>query len=280
MFTRTVQIDGVLYREHAATAIEHVLKNDLSSGSTWVRVLSSVGRETKNTRHELPMNIGMTFQQAEEAVKALPFFAAHEDPYAEVVDELNGLVDEIAGMLDDEEAATVPQAYREWQPDTAYIIGDRRRYNGVLYKCLQAHTSQADQAPDIATSLWARILNPDPDVPLPWEQPDSTNPYMTGDKVTHNGYLWISDIDYNVYEPGVAGWTCLDPEPEPEPEPEPTPEPEPSDYDVWVQPDSANPYKIGDRVHFPTADDPVYESDYDNNVWAPNVFGWHVVEAD
>lgn len=42
---------------------------------------------------------------------------------------------------------------------------------------------------------------------LPWEQPDSTNPYMTGDKVTHNGKTWVSDVDNNVWEPGVYGWT-------------------------------------------------------------------------
>ena len=29
---------------------------------------------------------------------------------------------------------------------------------------------------------------------------------MIGDKVTHNGKTWVSVIDYNVYEPGVAGW--------------------------------------------------------------------------
>ena len=40
-----------------------------------------------------------------------------------------------------------------------------------------------------------------------WEQPDSTNPYMKGDKVTHGGKTWVSDIDNNVWEPGVYGWS-------------------------------------------------------------------------
>ena len=39
-----------------------------------------------------------------------------------------------------------------------------------------------------------------------WEQPDSTNPYAKGDKVTHNGKTWISTADGNVWEPGVYGW--------------------------------------------------------------------------
>ena len=30
-----------------------------------------------------------------------------------------------------------------------------------------------------------------------------------GDKVTHNGKTWVSDIDNNVWEPGLHGWTEL-----------------------------------------------------------------------
>lgn len=43
---------------------------------------------------------------------------------------------------------------------------------------------------------------------------------------------------------------------------------------VWEQPDSTNPYMAGDKAHFPTINDPVYESTIDNNVWAPDVYGW------
>ena len=28
-----------------------------------------------------------------------------------------------------------------------------------------------------------------------------------GDKVTHNDKTWISDIDYNIWETGVYGWS-------------------------------------------------------------------------
>lgn len=41
------------------------------------------------------------------------------------------------------------------------------------------------------------------------ELPDSTNPYMTGDKVTHNGSTWVSTCDNNVWEPGVYGWETV-----------------------------------------------------------------------
>ena len=45
------------------------------------------------------------------------------------------------------------------------------------------------------------------DVVTGWIQPNSTNPYMKGDKVTHNGKTWVSDVDNNVWEPSVYGWS-------------------------------------------------------------------------
>jgi hypothetical protein len=42
----------------------------------------------------------------------------------------------------------------------------------------------------------------------PWEQPESTNGYKTGDKVTHNGKTWVNTLEGmpNTWEPGVYGW--------------------------------------------------------------------------
>lgn len=96
--------------------------------------------------------------------------------------------------------------YPEWREGVAYTTGQRVRYDGTLYKVLQDHTSQADWTPDAAPSLFAKVLIPDPEVIPEWEQPDSTNPYAKGDKVTHNGKTWVSDIDGNVWEPSVFGW--------------------------------------------------------------------------
>lgn len=109
--------------------------------------------------------------------------------------------------VDDNTALRMTEFYPEWASDTAYSAGYKVQYGGKLYKCLQAHTAQADWTPDASPSLWAKVLIPDPDVIPEWEQPDSTNPYMTGDKVTHNGKTWVSDVDNNVWEPGVYGWT-------------------------------------------------------------------------
>lgn len=107
----------------------------------------------------------------------------------------------------DEQALAVPVLYPAWRSGVDYVAGARLLYNGTLYKVLQAHTSQETWTPDAATSLFANVLIPDPDVIPEWVQPDSTNPYMAGDKVMHNGKTWVSDIDNNVWEPGVYGWT-------------------------------------------------------------------------
>ena len=39
-----------------------------------------------------------------------------------------------------------------------------------------------------------------------WEQPDSTNAYKTGDKVTYNGKTYVSICDNNVWNPTEYGW--------------------------------------------------------------------------
>ena len=106
----------------------------------------------------------------------------------------------------DELALEAVSIYPAWQTGKAYTIGERIRYNNVLYKVLQAHTSQDDWTPDTAVSLFAKVLISDPNTIPAWEQPDSTNPYKIGDKVTHNGFTWISTVDNNVWEPGVYGW--------------------------------------------------------------------------
>ena len=110
----------------------------------------------------------------------------------------------------DEQALSVPVLYPAWRSGVNYVAGQRVLHGGVLYKALQDHTSQDDWTPDAAPSLFAKVLIPDAETIHEWEQPDSTNPYSKGDKVMHNGKTWTSDIDNNVWEPGVYGWTRFD----------------------------------------------------------------------
>ena len=109
--------------------------------------------------------------------------------------------------VDDNTALRMREFYPEWASGVAYTTGYKVQRSGKLRRCLQDHTSQDGWEPESAPSLWAKVLIPDETVVPEWEQPDSTNPYSAGDKVTHNGKTWVSDINNNVWEPGVYGWS-------------------------------------------------------------------------
>lgn len=122
--------------------------------------------------------------------------------------KLRTAIDDVGAMLTDEQALIVSAIYLPWSDERVnYALNDRVLYNKVLYKCITAHTSQATWTPTDAPSLWTKVLIPTPSVIPEWEQPSSTNPYAKGDKVKHNGKIWTSDIDNNVWEPGAYGWS-------------------------------------------------------------------------
>ena len=116
-----------------------------------------------------------------------------------------------AQSLTDEQAITVKDIYPVWNGNgVSYQKDYYLTHNGKLYKVLQAHTSQADWAPDAAPSLFAEVLPGQGGTSVgEWVQPDSTNPYMTGDQVTHNGKTWESLVNNNVWEPGAQGSEVL-----------------------------------------------------------------------
>jgi hypothetical protein len=112
----------------------------------------------------------------------------------------------LRGLATDEMSLQVPNLYPVWKAEVEYAVGDRILYNDILYKVITAHTSQETWTPDVSASLFAKVLIPDENIIPEWEQPDSTNPYMAGDKVIYNGKTWISTIDSNVWAPGQYGW--------------------------------------------------------------------------
>lgn len=125
------------------------------------------------------------------------------------LEEAKAIIDALVTLRNsatDEQALKASALYPKWKVGTDYQKDERVLYNDILYKVLTGHTSQADWAPDAAPSLFAKVLIPDKNVIPEWEQPESTNPYGKGDKVTHNGKTWRSTIDGNVWEPGVYGW--------------------------------------------------------------------------
>lgn len=127
----------------------------------------------------------------------------------ELARKLRPYIEKAAQNLIDEDALKAPQLFPVWKVGVEYAVGQRVRYNDVLYNVLTAHTSQADWTPEAAPSLFAKVLIPDETVLPAWEQPDSTNPYMKGDKVLHNEKIWESQIDNNVWEPGAVGTETL-----------------------------------------------------------------------
>lgn len=126
----------------------------------------------------------------------------------ELAYKLRPYIEKAAQSLDDTSALEAPSLFPKWAEGVVYTKGMRMRYNEVLYSVLLDHTSQADWTPEAAPSLFAKVLIPDENVIPEWEQPDSTNGYMTGDKVTYNGKVYISLIDNNVWAPDAypAGW--------------------------------------------------------------------------
>lgn len=125
---------------------------------------------------------------------------------AEQARQLRKLLENQTAAMTDEQILNYPDFVEKWKSGQKYEADKRLEYNGTIYKVLTEHTSQADWTPDAAPSLFAKVLIPDTGTIPEWEQPNSTNPYAKGDKVTHNGKTWESAVDNNVWEPGVYGW--------------------------------------------------------------------------
>lgn len=112
------------------------------------------------------------------------------------------------GDIDEATAMEHAELFELWVQDKDYTVGKIvTRPNGNLYKCVQAHRSQADWTPEDTPALWTKIGDPTVEYPE-WSQPiGAHDAYPLGAKVSHNGKKWTSDVANNVWEPGVYGWT-------------------------------------------------------------------------
>lgn len=125
------------------------------------------------------------------------------------VTSLKNVYAKMAASISDDVALAIPEIFPLWSANSVeYKTGDRVSYENVLYKVLQDHMSQENWKPDVSPSLFAKVLTSTDNTPKPWEQPDSTNPYKKGDRVTYNGKIYESLIDNNVWSPDgyPAGW--------------------------------------------------------------------------
>ena len=70
--------------------------------------------------------------------------------------QLRQMIVKASASLDDEDALEAVELFPVWAANTDYAAGDRVRYGGVLYRCLQSHAAQDTWTPADAPSLWAR----------------------------------------------------------------------------------------------------------------------------
>ena len=121
--------------------------------------------------------------------------------------QLRQLIEQLAVTLDDETALTGVELFPAWVIGKAYAVNDRTQYNGTLYKCIQAHTSQSDWMPSATPALWKTVsVDEYPE----WVQPTGAHDaYNIGDKVTYNGQHYVCTSNANVYAPDVYGWDLI-----------------------------------------------------------------------
>lgn len=115
--------------------------------------------------------------------------------------------------LPDSEAMELADLYEAWSGDKLYCVDKLLAYgcndNGEtqLWRVLQEHTSHVGWEPGAAPALYKRVGFTDAGIPV-WAQPLGTmDAYAMGDIVEHKEKLWMSDLDGNVWEPGIYGWT-------------------------------------------------------------------------
>jgi hypothetical protein len=130
-----------------------------------------------------------------------------EPDYGAVLEAVKKMFSTATEELTDEQALDVAALYPTWSSRIGELVavGERYWYDGKLYKVVQAHTAQAEWTPATTPALFAEVSIEEWPA---WRQPvGASDAYNKDAKVTHIELHWISDVDANVWEPGVYGWT-------------------------------------------------------------------------
>ena len=201
-FDRNVMLDGSVYGHHEVASVEYYVGSYLAlQVRSWRDMAAKEASPTEfHTTRILDYEATdtITIDAACERVMA-------DERFVEYVDPAQSALDELLPTLTDEQAELVPSVFPEWAVGKSYAVGDRVRYDGKLYRCVQAHEAIEGYEPPNTPALWVRTA-PEGEIPE-WVQPTGAqDAYNTGDKVTHGGKTWESTMDANVYEPGVYGW--------------------------------------------------------------------------
>ena len=205
-FERSVLLDGSVYGYHEISSIEFYVDAYL--------IIQVRSWRNASDKIENPTEFHSTRLYIYDVSDVIPIEDAYayvedDDRFVEYIDENAQALEDILPILTDEQAELVPQVFPNWLVNTSYTVGQRCRYNDILYRCIQEHTSLEGYEPPNVPALWTR--NGASGGIEEWIQPTgSEDAYNTGDKVTHNGKTWESTCDDNVWEPGVYGWSVVE----------------------------------------------------------------------
>lgn len=119
----------------------------------------------------------------------------------------------VALDLDNAAALDCAELFPRWEVGKVYAAGERVQYDGKLYSCIGAHTSQGEWTPAAAVSLWDEVKIDKATGYDEWQRPAGAHDaYNIGDRVVYNGVVYESTINGNVYSPEEypAGWRRID----------------------------------------------------------------------
>lgn len=245
----------------------------------YVEVVDEYGNHMYKPTPETEQRLKQTQTTEELSQSVNTLLGKSDDVQDPTAAEFHRAVQLFAATLTDETTMMeIPSIYPEYRVGVAYKTKDIFRYgtNSVgdpqLYQVLQDHTSAAEHTPDTATALYKKVGVTEDGTPQ-WVQPlGATDAYNAGDIVMHKDKKWESEIDANVWEPGVYGWKEVTAQ-------ESDPEEPADDTPEFVQPSGAHDaYKKGAQVMY---NGRKYESLIDGNTYSPDAYpnGWKLVET-
>lgn len=94
-------------------------------------------------------------------------------------------------------------AIRIWKPGS-FVIGDVRAYEGIPYKCVQAHDSTGNEAwnPAATPALWMQYHGTTPETARPWIAPTGAHDmYKVGEYMVWTDGTMFRCLADTVYSP-------------------------------------------------------------------------------
>ena len=214
-FNRPVERDGRIANVHILSTVNHLIDEGVTDYTFFsYKDDASLDAPMWSTNIRVGLDISDSEQQA--AIQT----ATESPEFEEYIDETETTIERLLTILTDEQAQEIIDAFPAWAVGVVYTVDYRVKYNNKLYKCVQAHTSQADWTPDIVPALWTPLQpeqgDDDPTTIPVWVQPTGAHDaYNTGDRVLYpdaSGQVYESIINGNVWSPVdyPAGWKLIE----------------------------------------------------------------------